>query len=837
MISRTSRSLAAAWLLLMGLAASAGGGKPADPWETLAAAFSGKRGQVEVGGPFAGAEFHDSRPLPARISFYYPVANSIDLSTDYWRRGESRPLRFALTHDGRTDSLGAAPWAYRYTPYAIEFQQHNPDYRCTIRYRFCRTLPVLVLQLELTSNMDQARSFELVGTLQWILRTCQTYAWMRPARVACTLQDPTDTASGCSLAAAAYDAPETDSALVFIANAGALPAARSSRETLELHYRRVLQPGEAWSIILLLGSCRQSEAETVATRAVRDWRNEVTAYEAETGRYGTASPLLEMPDADLMQTAQWSRAVMAANRHYLDGRIVPMPCPAEYNFFFTHDLLLTDLGAVYFDCERVRNDLLYVQSLAKADSILPHAFYWRDTGFQTEFCSTDNWNHLWFILLTASYLRHSGDAFTVQRLAPMLEKSLRMMLENRGDDDLMYAWQPDWWDIGHSRGARAYITILTIRALREYAFMGGELGWPEAGLACGLELADRLRQRLGERLWDEQAGFLFNGLAGGATDRHYYAGSLLAAAWRLLDEERSARLMRTAATELLDRRLGIRIAAPMDFDQYNALYEFLPGEVGARGLYLNGGVWPHGIVWYALGWLAAAQPDSAREVLRHYLTLEGIGRSPLGQPAFFEYRNADPASPRYGEIDKPTFLWTGGWFLHALYQLAGMRENEWNLAFNPRLPQGWQKLRYEVMLNGRKVEVAWRGDGAWFRRIRADGQPLHTAVIPSAASVSPRRQLLLERGQPLLPYLAAATCVVTSARLDSRQRRLRIGVRGQAGQKAELAVVSPWEPLREAGAGLEGTVVRHGEVREIVLHAVLQQGEQEISLRFKGGRE
>jgi len=829
--------MAAAWLLLLGTAAATAGGKPTDPWETLAASFSGMRGQVEVGGPCAGAEFHGSRPLPARISFYYPVANSIDLSTDYWRRGESRPLRFELTHDGRTDSLGAAPWAYRYTPYAIEFQQRNPEYLCSIRYRFCRTLPVLVLQLELTNGMDRARSFALEGTLQWILRTCQTYAWMRPVRVACTLQNPADSGSGCLLATAAFDAPETDSALVFIANAGALPQAAADSGALHLSYGRKLQPGETWSIILLLGSCRQGEAAAVAVRAARDWQSEVTAYEAEAGRYAAAGPLLEVPDAGLTQTARWSRAVMAANRHYLDGRVVPMPCPAEYNFFFTHDLLLTDLGAVFFDCGRVRSDLLYVQSLAKADSILPHAFYWRDSGFQTEFCSTDNWNHLWFILLTASYLRHSGDAGTVQQLAPMLAKSLHMMLENRGADDLMYAWQPDWWDIGHSWGARAYITILTIRALREYAFMGGELGWPDAGLARGLELADRLQQNLGERLWDEPAGFLFNGLANGTTDRHYYAGSLLAAAWRLLDEQRSARLMKTAAAELLDRRIGIRIAAPMDFDQHNQLYEFLPGEVGARGLYLNGGVWPHGIVWYALGWLAAAQPDSAREVLQRYLTLAGINRSPLGQPAFFEYRNADPASPRYGEIDKPTFLWTGGWFLHALYQLAGMRENEWNLAFDPRLPQGWQKIRYEAMLNGRKVEVTWRGKGRWFRRILADGRPLCTAVMLSAAAVSPQHQLLLERGEPCTPYLAAATCGVTAARLDSRERRLRIGVRGQAGQTAGLSVVSPWEPLREAVAGWDISVTRFIRVREIHLQKKLTQGHEEVEIRFAQGEE
>ena len=55
---------------------------------------------VEVGGPFAGAEFHHSRPVPTRISFYSPVANSVDLSTDYWQRWESIPVRVFVTVDG-----------------------------------------------------------------------------------------------------------------------------------------------------------------------------------------------------------------------------------------------------------------------------------------------------------------------------------------------------------------------------------------------------------------------------------------------------------------------------------------------------------------------------------------------------------------------------------------------------------------------------------------------------------------------------------------------------------------------------------------------------------------
>src|SRR5262249_17200412 len=153
-------------------------------------------------------------------------------------------------------------------------------------------------------------------------------------------------------------------------------------------------------------------------------------------------------DGVIDNSVVYAKGILAANAHYLNSAIVPMPCPAEYNFFFTHDLLMTDLAAVKFDLPRVRNDLRYVASLAK-DDIIPHAYYWRDDGFKTELCTPDNWNHFWFILLTASYLRHSLDDSTVLRLYPLVTKSLGELLTQAHGDHLMYAFRPDWWDIGH----------------------------------------------------------------------------------------------------------------------------------------------------------------------------------------------------------------------------------------------------------------------------------------------------------------------------------------------------------------------------------------------------
>ena len=97
--------------------------------------FSGMYGQVEVGGPYAGAEFHDSRPLPSRISLYEPAANSIDMSTDYWKRGESAPFIVGVrVNGGQPRHIGLEPWAYTLSPHRVRFHRDDPPLRWTSTY-------------------------------------------------------------------------------------------------------------------------------------------------------------------------------------------------------------------------------------------------------------------------------------------------------------------------------------------------------------------------------------------------------------------------------------------------------------------------------------------------------------------------------------------------------------------------------------------------------------------------------------------------------------------------------------------------------------------------------
>lgn len=746
--------------------------------DTLAVAFDEKRGQVEVGGAYAGVEFHDSRPVPARISFYYPVANSIDLSTDYWRRGESRPLSLTVRVDGRTDTLGAEPWAYLWTPYSVAFDQDMGDYDGTLEYRFADELPIVVMRLTLRNRMTRPAEFTVASRLSTSLRTSHRYVTREPA--------DSRYVDDASTFVASFDAADTDSVDLFVVNAGAKPVA-SERPTdaAAFTYAADLEPGDSLVVIQLIGTSRRHESDDVRRRARATWNDGVRRYEDGIRRYVSERGHFELADPELRQTDGLARALLRANRHYLDGKVVPMPSPAEYNFFFTHDLLLTDLGAVFFDTERVRDDLLYVQSLVRGDSVLPHARYWRDSTYVTEPANADNWNHLWAVILAASYLKHSGDTATVEALYPTLRKSMQLMLRNEREG-LMYAERPDWWDIGHVYGPRAYLTALTIRALEAYAFVTLELGQEDESLAAHTQIAARMRTALVDRLWDADAGYLLNGLDSTTVDRHYYTGSLLAAAFDLLDVRKRDILLETARRELLDESVGMRNAMPADFHLLRDVYHFQEGEVGEPFLYMNGGVWPQGNAWYALALIAAGRVDDAREALRRYLSIAGVMDSPNGQPAFYEYRNADPESPTYGAVDKPTFLWAGGWYLHVLYQLAGVRESPWNLSFSPDLSAGFEEVSYDLAVAGAQSRVSWSGSGSTFQRIIVDG-----IDTPSAVMTGPASTIALIRGAPGAAYLSKASCIVDRVRRGEDGRSLTVHVRSAVGQRIELEVIGP----------------------------------------------
>ncbi len=786
--------------------------------------FKQKRGQVEIGGKFVGAEFHHSRPLPSRISFFYPVANSIDLSTDYWKRDESRPIQVTVNYNGKSDTVGYTPSIYHYTPFQAKFLENNPDYKITYSYKFGEELPIMVVEMRLKNLTKQETQFKVESKINTTLRTCQTYAFKRNATV--------EYQQNGSVFKAAFEDADTDSAVVFVANAGLLPNHRSQRAVENypnplavFSYSSNLLPDSEMVIIQIIGSCRQGETDEIISQSLKQWKvdtqkgkNRITAYAFKQSKLKVGVPSLD-------ETTHWAKAVIATNKHYIDGNFVPMPCPAEYNFYFTHDVLLTDLGVVNFDIGRVKQDLLFMKAHSGTDSVLCHAYYWKDDGFKTEFCGTDNWNHLWFIILANSYMKHSADTNTVRQLFPILQKSIRMISKNIEPDGLVYTWRPDWWDIGHIYGARSYVTILTIRALQDFASLKLYLN-DTTKVDEYISQANRMKNSLVRNLWNEEKGYLFNMLDSSRIDRHYYSGSLLATVYNILDFQKNSQLLKTAKHELLNPNLGIRNAMPPDFHLLTDVYHFKENEAGSPYVYANGGVWPHGTVWYILGLIANHQIDEAGIALQKFLTLDGIRNSPNGQPSFYEYRNANPRSPDYGKIDKPTFLWAGGWFLNALYQLAGVRENPWNIHLVSQLPQSFQNTEYDLYLLGEKCKIDWTGKGKFVKQLWVDNSPAYSMLL-----TSPAKSITIHRGMPENPYLEKTDYPVSKVNYTASRRKLRIYFKYVQPSQSNITVISPTS-CHSLKSSDQNSLKFHTQEIEKGIYRTVFSGKLEKSCRF-----
>ena len=797
--------LALAWATPMSLMLGKDPGN--DP---LASSFNGKRGQVEVGGPFAGAEFHASRPLPSRISFFAPAANSIDLSTDYWARGDSRPMSLGLRLNGGSPvRIGMEGWGYVLSPHTVRFEGTVDGLSCSLVYEFCRESPAMVFRLVLSNRTPAPVSVEAYTHLRLLLRTCQTYARCDSAATTCD--------SRWGVIVARFPQHETRDASCFVMNRGiqpsswtadaadlaiaddgssswftsptALPGHRrtspgSGRGVAAFVYTFSIAPGDSSEIVQVIGSAGTAGIEKVIRRLSRGWREDVAGYDRFVRSKALQETEFRTGDPSIDRTAAWAKGILATNAHWIDGSVLPMPCPAEYNFFFTHDVLLTDLAAVNWDLPRVRRDLRTIASHAK-DGIIPHAYYWRDSAFTTEYCTPENWNNLWFVIASSRYLCRSLDRETARLVYPLASRSIAEALRQLGPDHLMYSGRPDWWDIGHVEGSRAYLSILTIRALREFVAMSVRCGHASEKLAQEEAIADSMQAALNDKAWDPARRY-FVDTNGGVPDRHTYVGPLLAAVFGVLDDERSEEVTETAWRELGDEAIGVRTAAPPDFHTPEAIaeYQFQGTEAGLPYSYINGGVWPHCNAWYAMALVRCGKTDEAFAFVKRTMTLDGIAESPGGIPAMYEYRFADSTSPRHGEIDKPSFLWAGGFTLAALYHVFGLEEGEWNVTLTGSLPSSHGSATYTLAFGAKKQVNALRCPHGSV--LMVDGKEVPSSVLPETARHA--QMIVLADASPSRPRLLGVNAVLRSVRRSHAGRGLAMVLSSFQGHEVSVRI-------------------------------------------------
>ena len=132
--------------------------------------------KIEVGGPFVGIEMHHSSPLLQRVSFFYPAANSLDESTDYWKRDTSFIMLLGLKiGDGGKEIIGREPFRFDLTPFSVDFHKTDKNKSIDISYRFTKTKPAMVIRYEIKNESNKETSFEFYTYLETTLRTSHSY--------------------------------------------------------------------------------------------------------------------------------------------------------------------------------------------------------------------------------------------------------------------------------------------------------------------------------------------------------------------------------------------------------------------------------------------------------------------------------------------------------------------------------------------------------------------------------------------------------------------------------------------------------------------------------------
>ena len=784
--------------------------------DSLEVNFNGDA-QVSVGSHYVGVEMHHSSIMPERISFYYPVANSIDLSTDYYKRDTSFIMAAGLKiGNGQKKWIGLKPYPYTLTPYAVSFHKEDAQKGIKVTYDFCKDYPAMIVTFEITNKSKKSQSFEFYTHLETSLRTSHTFALMDKASTSFNKKG--------SCIYADFNNIGTQFAQVFVANAGLQPVSYNTIGDLKnsrtpnndywfnndgnlpekIHnkktpgipaakflYKKKLAPNQTMKIVQIIGSCKLKEGRELVLKILKDFKKCKINYEkyvlnyVKDGNFKTGNHSID-------KSYLWAKAMLAVDQHYIDGKIRPMPCPAEYNFYFTHDVMLTDLAAINFDLKRVKRDLEYTIAHATKDKIIPHAYYWKDSVYTTEYAGPDNWNNFWFIIVSANYLKYSGDKTLLKKLYPYLTVCLQQTLKNKRRD-IIWAYRPDWWDIGRNFGPRAYMTILEIKALREYVYISTVLGKNQNKIDDYEVISNNMREQMINQLWSNKYKYLMSYTSDGVIDPHYYMGSLLAADYHLLDSARTNELVNTASDKLLDPKLGIYDVYPMDFSNLIKKWKFVGNEAGPKFLYLNGGIWPHANCWYSLALMADGKKNEAYKFIQNTMTLEGIMNGPNGHPAMYEVRDGNFNNPKvYGRIDKPEFMWAAGWYIYSIYHLYGIRENTWNIELDPYLPKGEKSCTFTLNAHGKKYSVNIKGEGNYIKEIKYSGKEYPSAVIPYNSLKGKNIDITL--GTPDIPYVQKTNSILLESNFNKNSRELSIKLKAFKKHRNQTYIISPFRP-------------------------------------------
>jgi len=192
--------------------------------DKLKVTFTGDA-QLETGSAYVGLEFHHNSPILQRISFYYPVSNSVDLSNDYWKRDSSFVMAAALKTGDKIEWFNHQKYEFTSTPYFVSWYKKDNDKEVRVTYNFLKNKPAYTATWEITNKKPGRQTIELYTDLEANLKTSHSY----------TIKDKayTDADLLGNRLFIYYSDSELQNVSLFSINKGELPVAFSTKSALQ----------------------------------------------------------------------------------------------------------------------------------------------------------------------------------------------------------------------------------------------------------------------------------------------------------------------------------------------------------------------------------------------------------------------------------------------------------------------------------------------------------------------------------------------------------------------------------------------------------------------------
>ncbi|MEM2823527.1 MAG: hypothetical protein QXF69_05465 [Thermofilaceae archaeon] len=559
---------------------------------------------------------------------------------------------------------------------------------------------------------------------------------------------------------------------VVVVGSPAFSLASRGNNIASLSHRVELKPGEAKTIVYILGITDRPELIPETVNYYRSLENVWRSFEDLKKDWSQFLGKLrvETPDEELNAMINYWNAVQCRACLYW-SRFVSYYYTGLARGIGTRDTAQDTLGVVHAEPWQVRRVLRTLWGLQFKDGHTWHLFFpltgEGSMGHAVEMPWRPQWfsdDHLWLVYATCNYVKETGDFSFLEEVVPYQDdksgasvwehilRAIDYTLRKRGPHGLPLIGFADWDDTlnldhGSETAESVWTGMLLCRVLLELAELCRARGDAE-----GAERFEKLHREMAEVInrvaWDGEwylRAFDDKGRPVGAKGEKYHWVSLITQAWAAiaeLDDPERERMALLSAVKHLGSPLGLRLmrdpinskkSGPDEVD-YESLDRFGGTATYPPGLKENGGIFNHANAWAII---AAAKLGLAEVAYRIYRQTLPLARRDFdtmkAEPYVYSQNTAAPEHPMYGLSRNSWLTGTASWMYVAVTQwILGVRPCYKGLKIAPCIPEDWSGFRMTRVFRGvtYHIDVKRVGRGNKVRSIRVEGRAIEGDIVP-----------------------------------------------------------------------------------------------------------